>query len=279
MRGVPADAVHAVDAQGLRWTEAGSGESLLLIHGGHGGRVHWRANLPGLARRWHVLVPDLPGFGESFDPGRLLSPAEVAEVLERWLDASGVRPAGLIGFSFGSLVAIELAHRLRSPRLMLINPPGVGARSEAALDWPRQLSEIARAQGLRAAIEANLRTLMLSRDEQITPVLIDDLTEAARQTRRATRELSRGAATLERLGGLDARVRVLLGARDLYQRNDLQGRRLALDAVLGRGATRIVEDAAHWLQFDQPAVFADEVDALWRDAPATEGATRSMGPA
>jgi pimeloyl-ACP methyl ester carboxylesterase len=262
------DAIDVVDAQGLRWTEAGQGPALLLIHGGHGGRPHWQANLSRLSQRWRVLAPDLPGFGESFDPGRLLTPAELAELLARWLDARGVEPVGLIGFSFGSLVAIELAHRRRTPRLMLINPPGVGTRSEEALAWPRQLSDIARTQGLRAAIEANLRTLMLCRAERVTPALVDRMTDLALQTRRATRELSRSASTIERLADLGVRVRVLLGARDLYQRNDLPGRCQALDAVLGAGATRVIEDAAHWLQFDQPERFASEVEAFW-DATET----------
>lgn len=59
-----------IDALGVRthYLEAGSGPDLVLLHSGEYGasaELSWRYNIPGLAQRFHVLAPDLPGFGDS----------------------------------------------------------------------------------------------------------------------------------------------------------------------------------------------------------------------
>lgn len=56
-----------VDAGDLRihYNEAGTGDPLLLIHGGGPGASGWsnyRRNVDALARDFRVLVIDLPGF-------------------------------------------------------------------------------------------------------------------------------------------------------------------------------------------------------------------------
>jgi 2-hydroxymuconate-semialdehyde hydrolase len=48
--------------------EAGSGPALVLLHSGEYGasaELSWRYNIAGLAEHFHVLAPDLPGFGDS----------------------------------------------------------------------------------------------------------------------------------------------------------------------------------------------------------------------
>src|SRR5262245_62103404 len=50
------------------WRCWGSGPPVVLIHGSYGSWRHWFRLIPSLARRHHVLVPDLPGHGDSADP-------------------------------------------------------------------------------------------------------------------------------------------------------------------------------------------------------------------
>src|SRR4051812_38870861 len=59
--------------------------------------------LPGaLARHgFHVLAPDLPGFGESTKPPRPLKLTELADALALWAQASGIARALYVGASFG----------------------------------------------------------------------------------------------------------------------------------------------------------------------------------
>jgi len=59
-----------IEALGVRthYLEAGSGPDLILLHSGEYGasaELSWRYNIPGLATHFHILAPDLPGFGDS----------------------------------------------------------------------------------------------------------------------------------------------------------------------------------------------------------------------
>jgi pimeloyl-ACP methyl ester carboxylesterase len=79
----------------------------LLLHGlavSHRYLMPTAAALPG-----RVFVPDLPGFGLSGKPAAVLTPAQHADVLAAWLDATGLDGAHVLGNSFGCQVAVELA--------------------------------------------------------------------------------------------------------------------------------------------------------------------------
>ena len=59
-----------VEVLGVRthYIEAGAGPDLILLHSGEYGssaEICWRHNIAGLARHFHVLAPDLPGWGDS----------------------------------------------------------------------------------------------------------------------------------------------------------------------------------------------------------------------
>jgi 2-hydroxy-6-oxonona-2,4-dienedioate hydrolase len=255
----------------LNWMEAGTGKPLVLIHGGHGGLVHWQANVAELARDHRVLAPDLAGFGQSSDPRRCLAPAEHAHVLAAWLGELDIANAAVVGFSFGALVAVEwaLAEPQRMAGLVLVNPPGVGPRSADALELPARLSTFAKEHGRRAGIERTLCELMLCRHELVTAALVDQMTLAAERTRHVTRAISRSSDTLPRLRQLQMPACALIGERDPFHRNDLDGRRRSIDEAIGMGATRLVPRAAHWLQYDQPQAFASELRRFFQQRPET----------
>ena len=52
------------------WRVWGSGPAIVLLHGGHGSWTHWLANIPALAEGHTLLVPDMPGYGDSDRPTR-----------------------------------------------------------------------------------------------------------------------------------------------------------------------------------------------------------------
>ena len=47
------------------WSERGSGEPLVLLHGFAGNRNHWSRVVQNIEANTRILIPDLPGFGES----------------------------------------------------------------------------------------------------------------------------------------------------------------------------------------------------------------------
>jgi 2-hydroxy-6-oxonona-2,4-dienedioate hydrolase len=64
-----------------------------------------------LSATHHVYVPDLPGFGDSDPPRRVLDVPGLADALGEWLLASGLDGAPLLGNSFACQILSALAVR------------------------------------------------------------------------------------------------------------------------------------------------------------------------
>jgi len=87
--------------------------TLVFIHGVLHDHSVWILQTRYLAHHgFNVLAIDLPGHGRSGGDAPA-SVEEAAQCIEAWLDAAGVQQAGLIGHSWGSLIALEAAARLK----------------------------------------------------------------------------------------------------------------------------------------------------------------------
>jgi pimeloyl-ACP methyl ester carboxylesterase len=111
----------------IRFIEAGRGPPLLLVHDYLASRVAWEDVLPRLAERFHVIAPDLPGFGESEKPppGRYRYDFDAfSESLVDLLAALGLGRVSLCGHAMGGAVALTIAasHAHVVDRLVLVNP-------------------------------------------------------------------------------------------------------------------------------------------------------------
>jgi 2-hydroxy-6-oxonona-2,4-dienedioate hydrolase len=91
-----------------------------------------------LARRYHVYAPDLPGFGRSDKPERVLDVVELGDALAAWCRATGLRDVVLVGTSLGSQVAAEAARRHPGlARAVVLGSPTVDAGRRR---WPLQVA-------------------------------------------------------------------------------------------------------------------------------------------
>jgi magnesium chelatase accessory protein len=98
-----------------RWhvQEAGTGETLLLIHGAGASTHSFRDLLPLLAADRHVVALDMPGqgFTQAGTTSRCALPLMTTDIAAL-LDAERWRPRAVIGHSAGAAVALALAERL-----------------------------------------------------------------------------------------------------------------------------------------------------------------------
>jgi pimeloyl-ACP methyl ester carboxylesterase len=101
---------------------------LILVHGIADRARTWRDVLPGLARRYTVIAPDLLGHGESDKPRHDYSLGAFANVLRDLMVALEIERATLVGHSLGGGVAMQLAyqHPTRCERLVLVSTGGLG---------------------------------------------------------------------------------------------------------------------------------------------------------
>ena len=91
-----------------------------------------------LAPHHPVYAPDLPGFGASGKPNRVLNVAELTDALAGWTRAIGLERAAFLGNSFGCQIVVDLA--VRYPQLVervvlqgpTMDPSARGARQQIA---------------------------------------------------------------------------------------------------------------------------------------------------
>jgi pimeloyl-ACP methyl ester carboxylesterase len=122
----------SVVVAGARWPylEGGdpNGDVVMLVHGFGGDKDNWSLYAPHLTRRYRLICPDLPGFGDtSRDPALDYDCRLQAKRLRDFLDAMQIDQCHLGGNSMGGYIALLFAlafpERLRS--LTLFNNAGV----------------------------------------------------------------------------------------------------------------------------------------------------------
>ena len=114
------------------YLEAGSGDPVVLLHGsgpGVSGRANWQHTIPGLAKHFRIIAPDIVGYGETSRPD------DVVYSLSTWsdhvlglLDALELDRVSLVGNSLGGRISLDIAdrHPDRVSRMVLMGSPGVG---------------------------------------------------------------------------------------------------------------------------------------------------------
>ncbi len=103
--------------------------SIILIHGvGDEASLNWRYLMAELARKYHVVTFDLPGFGRSSKQNILYSPIFYANFI-KWVAEHYVhnRPLVVVGHSLGGAVALSYAatQPKNLQRLILVDVSGV----------------------------------------------------------------------------------------------------------------------------------------------------------
>jgi pimeloyl-ACP methyl ester carboxylesterase len=111
---------RTIDVNGLKvfYRESGpaGGPKLLLLHGFPSAGHMFRDLIPRLADRFHVVAPDLPGFGQSDMPDRggfTYTFEALTDAIEGFTDAVGFDRYALYVFDYGAPVGFRLA--VRSP--------------------------------------------------------------------------------------------------------------------------------------------------------------------
>jgi pimeloyl-ACP methyl ester carboxylesterase len=111
-------AVHhrTVDVDGLKifYREAGptGAPTLLLLHGFPSASHMFRDLIPLLADRFHLVAPDLPGFGQSEQPPRgsfVYSFDNLAKVIDRFTEIANLKRYAIYVFDYGAPVGFRLA--------------------------------------------------------------------------------------------------------------------------------------------------------------------------
>jgi pimeloyl-ACP methyl ester carboxylesterase len=120
-----------VDGLSMHYFTAGTAtDTLILIHGYAQSAHMWKAAMPALAKRFTVIAPDLPGFGDSAIPKDGLDMKTAAIRIHALAKALAVPKARVVGHDIGLMVAYAYAAQFPNEveKLVVMDAflPGVG---------------------------------------------------------------------------------------------------------------------------------------------------------
>jgi pimeloyl-ACP methyl ester carboxylesterase len=100
-----------VDGFNIFYREAGAPNAakLLLLHGFPSASHMFRDLIPLLADRFHLIAPDLPGFGKSDMPGGGCTFDRIAETIDRFTEVVGFDRYAVYVFDYGAPTGFRLA--------------------------------------------------------------------------------------------------------------------------------------------------------------------------
>lgn len=239
----------------LVWRIWGAGPPIVLLHGAHGSWSHWARNIEALAGWRTVVIPDLPGFGESALPPRTDDAVSFGEELARGLTEIVAADAGVdvVGFSTGGLMGAQLTAVAPAlvRRLILVDAGGLGTEVGAYQSFGiRGLA----GEALLEAHRGNLASMMF-----YDPTRVDELALLI-QSRNAplARVFARPLVLPDRLLEALSRVRVpidlIWGEHDTLHPDG--ARHLAIVRRIDPKCTlSIVPGAGHWAMFEGASAF------------------------
>ncbi|MGX1267290.1 alpha/beta fold hydrolase [Streptomyces phaeoluteigriseus] len=114
-----------VNGLSLHFEEHGSGEPLVLLHGGLGAGEMFAPLVPALSEGHRVIVVDLQGHARTADIDRPLRTELMADDIAALIKHLGVEKADLLGYSLGAAVALRVAiqHPQAVRRLVVVSTP------------------------------------------------------------------------------------------------------------------------------------------------------------
>jgi 2-hydroxy-6-oxonona-2,4-dienedioate hydrolase len=190
-----------------------------------------------LAPFGRVYAPDLPGYGKSYKPAKVLTLSELADALVDWMDALDLAKAHLVGNSFGCQIIAEFGLRYpeRIDRLVLQGP----TVDPSARSLSKQL----------------IRLMINSRREQrsMGGITLKDYRAAGLSRIYGTIKMALADRIEEKLPLINAPTLVVRGERDPVVPQSWAEK---VTTLLPNARLHVIPDAAHTVNYSVPEKFA-----------------------
>ena len=265
----PAETVARIERRGRRidtpcgdgavvWRLWGSGAPLVLLHGGYGSWTHWLRNVETLSDAYTVIVPDLPGLGDSAMPPQPHTAEALAAILVRSLDeiVPSPTPIALAGFSFGSVmgghIAAQMGQRIAS--FLMIGAAGLGLPRPPRADLQRVEPGMT-ADQITAIQRGNLAKLMFGDAKRIDELAVYLQNDNTRRARLDSRPIAFTDTLIHTLPRATTRLGAIWGDKDITCVPYIEQKFGVLRGIQPSAYCDTIADAGHWVQWEQQAAF------------------------
>lgn len=266
-----------VDQVRTHYLQAGEGtETVVLLHGGglDTAELSWGLLIPELAaveggRRFRVIAPDWPGFGETSSLPGGVSVEGLQGFLSAFFAELGIEKASLAGISMGgaAVLGFALDHPERVEKLILVDSYGL----QRSAPMHRLSYLFVRVPGVRPLTWAMMRSqpavrysleALLKRPGSVTDELVEQVYQQMMRpgVAKAFSEFQNNELTwsgirtcyMDRLSEITAPVLIVHGTRDALV--PPESAREA-DSILPNSRLHWMEGSGHWPQRDDPQEF------------------------
>jgi 3-oxoadipate enol-lactonase len=240
-------------------SQSGDGPPLVLLHSLLSDRASFDRIVPQLSKTFRVIVPELPGFGES-----LVVSGGLAAVADRMAgaidDCADGEDVIVLGNGYGGFVALQMAIRHPNIAAKLILADCGAAFSEPGREAFRTMAAVSMAKGLSAITDVAMRRLFAPEFQQANPELMRGRREAFLKTDPDVFRAACGAlAELDlrpQLGQVKVPVLVLVGEHDEATPPPMSHE---LAAGLPQARLKTIPGCAHVPQLQAPSAFLDAI--------------------
>jgi pimeloyl-ACP methyl ester carboxylesterase len=248
----------------------GKAPVVVLFHGGAGSWRHWVRNIPVLVETYRVLVPDLPGLGESDFPPDGHNADPIARIVAGGIDQiiGADTDFDVVGFSFGGTMAACVGV-LRGKRVRSVTI--IGSAGVSSLGSSVRMEKVRHLEGRerRETHRINLNRLMIA-----DPAKIDDLALVIQdwntiRSRLKTPAISRSGAILTAIDALRSPLNGMWGELDAPANPKGPERVATLKVRKPDADIRLIPGTGHWAAYESPEIVNKTLlEMLARTRPA-----------
>ncbi len=252
----------STDETTVCWRIWGEGQTIILLHGGYGSWRHWVKQVTYLSKSYQILVPDMPGFGESSDLTSDHTPENISKNLFQTfnkLKIDDLNNINLIGFSFGGLISGHLSYQffkvgIKLKNLILVGPGGTGARRGPMREMVRRTPGMSFEEILKAHSE-NLKILMINNPKYIDLLSLYIQLENTNNHRLKSRPISATNTLIKVLEKQNIVPYLIFGEKDATVGPYLEERISIFREACKDIRIHVEIDAGHWIMYEKPDNF------------------------
>jgi len=261
-RYVPANGIH------IYFEQYGSGEPLLLIHGGTVNHTSWEKHIPAFAQHYSVIAPDSRGHGRTKNPLDTMTYRLLADDMAAFIQALGLDQPLVCGYSDGGQIGLEMG--MSYPHLAKAYVIGA-----AAFKWNEAYYPATQSLGMEAPGSVNFERL-----ERDMPEFVQGLRDShdvfqghdywksymLQISKMWLAPLNYSAEDLKRIG---EPALILVGDRDDFVLMAEQA--VELYRMIPRAELAMVPGSNHYFPWAKPELFTQLVlDFLLRQSPQSQ---------
>ena len=242
-----------------------SGPILVLLHGGYGSWMHFLKNVEELSKNFKVIVPDMPGFGESEPLPKVPNLDEYAQTL---VDALSSLTNGsnynIIGFSFGSAIGSHMIKFAGDSvnRLTLVGYNRTGNmpfKRPKMLSWRAAKTE----EELNTAQRHNLSVMMIHKQEKIDDMAINLQTLNTKGAKVRSLEIVASHDLPNRILNISQPIDIIWGEFDVTLINGIDDAQNRMKELIPDVKFHIIQNSGHWIQFEEYEKFNSTIEKIY----------------